>query len=397
MAFGDLFLMIVISYCSNRLCRTSNIFFFWLFPLLIFLFSCFIHPKIYMNMKTKNERRRFHLFKKPLLFGLLMGIVFFTACQKEEADDPEASLPETPQTVLIEKYFLGDKVMVQKEDDGTYSIAGSDARLFEEQLTDSPEAFDPNPRPDAGEAALAIGAGVRKWTNNTVVYRTSGLSSSVRSELQKSMNEWTSKTNVRFVERTNESNYVTISSSGSNSNSGVATLGMNGSRGFIRLGTRATAVVIIHELGHTLGYIHEQNRRDRDNHIIINYENIQNGARDQFYKSNNAALLTSQFDINSTMMYGSYTFSKNGRPTITDINGNLLPRRQARISNLDIAGTNAAYPGDGVGGPGPDPDSCTGVEEWSPFKRYTVGDRVTYRGRLYERDFSRWIYIKRCS
>ena len=348
-------------------------------------------------MKTKMEKGRLSLLKWPLLVSTLTAILLLAACQKEEVENPEATLPEAPRKALIEKYFLGDKVMVQKEDDGTYSIAGSDARLFEDQLTDSPESYDPNPRPDAGEAALALGAGVRKWPNNTVVYRISGLSATVRSELQKSMNEWTSKTSVKFVERTNESNYVTISSSGSNSNSGIATLGMYGSRGFIRLGTRATAVVIIHELGHTLGYIHEQNRSDRDDHIIINYENIQDGARDQFYKSNNATLLTSQFDINSTMMYGSFTFSKNGRPTITDINGNLLPRRQARISSLDIAGTNKAYPGDGGGDPGPDPDSCAGVEEWSPFKRYTVGDRVTYRGRLYERDFSRWIYIKRCN
>ncbi|MGI9552918.1 MAG: M12 family metallopeptidase, partial [Aurantibacter sp.] len=220
-----------------------------------------------------------------------------------------------------------------------------------------------------------------------------GLSSSVRSELQKSINEWTNKTNVRFVQRTNESNYVTISSSGSNSNSGIATLGMNGSRGYIRLGTRATAEVIIHELGHTLGYIHEQNRKDRDDHIIINYQNIQNNAKDQFYKSNSAVLITNAFDVNSTMMYGSFTFSKNGRPTITDLNGNLLPRRRARISSLDVAGTNNAYPSGGNSG---GDDSCSTAEEWSRSKRYFVGDRVTYRGSLYERDFTRWNFIKRC-
>lgn len=73
--------------------------------------------------------------------------------------------------------------------------------------------------------------------------------------------------------------------------------------------------------------MHKQNRYDRDNHIIINFENIQSGAENQFYKSNSATLVTRDFDIKSTMMYGSYTFSKNGRPTITDLNGNVLPRR----------------------------------------------------------------------
>ncbi len=345
-------------------------------------------------MNAENEKKKHKNAMKLLLVGALaMGLVF-TSCDKDEPANEEVVSVDEPQTQFITKYFLGDQVKVKKEDDGTYSLAGSDTRLFEEQLSDFPDTYEANPVPGAGQTELALGGGVRKWTNNTVPYVIQGLSSSVRAELQQSMDEWTSKTSVRFVQRTNESNYVTISSSGSNSNSGVATLGMNGSRGFIRLGTRATAVVIIHELGHTLGYLHEQNRPDRDDFIIINFENIQDNAVDQFFKSNSAVLLTSQFDINSTMMYGSYTFSKNGRPTITDINGNLLPQRQARISDLDVAGTNQAYPGDG-GDPGTD-TSCADAEEWSPNERYSVGDRVTYRGNLFERDFTRWVFIKSC-
>jgi len=352
-------------------------------------------------MKIKNEKMK--RTKRILVVALMTTVLLlpFAACdadaisnESETAVDEEVAVVEQ-DSKFITKYFLGDAVKVRLEDDGTYSLAGSDARLFEDQLADTPDAFEENPEPQNSQAGLGLGGGVRKWPNSTIVYRISGLSSSVRSELQKSFDEWTSKTNVRFKERTNESNYVTISSSGSNSNSGVATLGANGSRGFIRLGTQATAVVIIHEIGHTLGYIHEQNRRDRDDFIIINFQNIQNNAVDQFYKSNSATLVTSQFDINSTMMYGSYTFSKNGQPTITDLNGNVLPRRQARISALDIQGTNSIYPPVG-GDSGGDTNACDGVEPWSPSKRYFVGDRVTYRGSLYERDFTRWNFIKQC-
>lgn len=347
-------------------------------------------------MKSKNDKMK---RTKKLLQLAIMAMVLvlpFTACETDtESQEIESTVDDEAvdiqQTKLITKYFLGDEVKVRLEEDGSYSLAGSDTRLFEEQLSDSPKSYVENPEPVNSQTALGLGGGVQKWTNSTIVYRIIGLNSSVRSELQKSFNEWTTKTNIQFKERTNESNYVTISSSGSNSNSGVASLGMFGSRGFIRLGTRATAVVIIHEIGHTLGYIHEQNRSDRDSFVRINFQNIQDDAVDQFFISNSASLVTNQFDINSTMMYGSYTFTKNGQPTITDLNGNVLPRRQAQVSSLDISGTNSIYPP--AGG---NTNSCNDVAEWSSGIRYFVGDRVTYRGNLYERDFTRWNFIKQC-
>ncbi len=341
-----------------------------------------------------------HLLSKyRLVMITLVCTLYLVSCNKdafetETIDSVDEGLinEESQDNDFVTKYFMGSEVRVKLEDDGTYNLAGSDTRLFEDQLSDSADAYDANPVPDDGTTGLAMVSGVRKWSNNTVVYVINGLSSQVRSELQKSFNEWSGKTNVRFKERTNESTYVTISSSGSHSNSGIATLGSNGSRGFIRLGTRATAVVIIHEIGHTLGYIHEQNRSDRDNYVRILFDNIENDRQDQFFKSSSASLITNALDLNSTMMYGSYTFSKNGRPTITDLNGNVLQQRQARISSGDIAGTNAVYPGDGGGG---DAD-CNDADQWSSSTRYFVGDRVIYQGRLYERDFSRWNFIKNC-
>ncbi|MAQ76023.1 MAG: peptidase M12 [Aquimarina sp.] len=336
----------------------------------------------------KNVFLNFKLF-------MLAGLISLSSCTEEDLSENTNEM--TNQSNLTEKYFLGDKVIVKLENDGTYSLYGnSDIRLFPDQLSDSPLAFDKNPEPGEINQKLAQGGYVRKWTNNTVVYvLDSSLSANVISELQRSFDEWESKTSIRFKERTNESNYVTISSNGQSCNCGVATLGMNGDRGYIRLGSGSTAVVIIHELGHTLGYLHEQNRPDRDDYIIVNYDNVQDGYASQFDISSNAILLTEEFDIGSTMMYGSYTFSKNGQPTITDLSGNVLPRRAARISEGDIAGTNQAYPGDGGDG-NPPTDPCEGVLPWSPYTSYSVGDRVTYYGNLYERDYTGWIFVTSC-
>ncbi len=335
-------------------------------------------------MKTKIGLNQFKI-------GLLAIAISFASCTKNDSFE-EIPNNEDEQNEIVEKYFLGTKIMVKKEKDGTFS--SGDIHYMPDQLTDTPVTISDNPEPDTPiSSKLGLWGSVNKWPNNTVVYVINGLSQSVRSELQKSMDEWTSKTNVRFKERTNESYYVTISSNGNNCNCGSATLGVNGSRGFMKLGTRTTAVVIIHEIGHTLGYIHEQNRSDRDNHIKINWENISAGAESQFQKSNSSTLVTRNFDVKSTMMYGSYTFSKNGQPTIVQNDGSLIPRRQAALSALDIEGTNKVYPGD----TDPNPTNpCKGVQEWQRGVSYSVGDKVTYRGYLYERDFTRWNRIAKC-
>lgn len=323
----------------------------------------------------------------------IIGLILLASCSTDETEE-NTTIAIQPESNLPTKYFMGSEVPVKDEGDGVYSLGGSDLLVFEDQLSDSPNPFDDDLVPGA-QSKLALGGFVNKWEDNTVVYQlASGLSQNLLNEIQISMNEWSSKTNVKFKKRKNEGTYVTIRPSGQSCNCGRATLGSAGNRGFMELGSGSTAVVIIHEFGHTLGYIHEQNRADRDQFVTVNFNNIQDGFADQFFLDQNAIFLTGQFDIGSTMMYGSFTFSKDrNSPTIVDKNGNLLPNRQARISTGDIAGTNNVYPA------AVDPDTgnpCDGVAEWSNRTRYNVGDRVVYLGQLYERDFSRWNFIEAC-
>jgi len=129
-------------------------------------------------------------------------------------------------------------------------------------------------------------------------------------------------------------------------------LGMNGKgRQTISIGKNCEKFgIIIHELGHTIGFHHEHTRGDRDKHIIINKANIR---RDQAYNFN--VLSPGQFDeplmpydYNSIMHYSKNSFSKSSYlDTITPIG--LTPGvhielgQRRRLSRGDIMQANLLY------------------------------------------------------
>ena len=82
--------------------------------------------------------------------------------------------------------------------------------------------------------------------------------------------------------------------------------------------SRSSRRLVNHELMHALGVLHEQSRADRDNFVDVYFENISQGAENNFRKVANRAgyRFTTEYGFDSIMHYTSYSFSKNRRPTI---------------------------------------------------------------------------------
>lgn len=67
-----------------------------------------------------------------------------------------------------------------------------------------------------------------------------------------------------------------------------------------------------------LGFFHMQSASDRDKHVKINWQNIQNGMESNFAKYDTSVIshFNGTYDYVSIMHYDGYAFSKNGHATI---------------------------------------------------------------------------------
>ncbi|XP_071944603.1 blastula protease 10-like [Antedon mediterranea] len=81
-----------------------------------------------------------------------------------------------------------------------------------------------------------------------------------------------------------------------------------------RLRFGKTLAIVLHEIGHTIGFEHEHERHDRDDYVTINWINVEAENADAFEKKD--TIMTVPYDIYSIMHYARDTFTINGSPTI---------------------------------------------------------------------------------
>jgi hypothetical protein len=197
----------------------------------------------------------------------------------------------------------------------------------------------------SGRSAVAITGARYRWPNGTMPYV---IASNVPSpeRIKKAINHWNTVMagTVQMVPRTTESNYVSfvLSSSAGTCSSYVGMLGY-GSQS-ISVGGYCSTGNMIHEIGHAWGLWHEHTREDRDQHVIVNWNNISSAQSYNFSQNISNGDDIGGYDYNSVMHYNATAFSVNGLPTLETIPAGISIGQRAALSTGDIAAIHLLYP-----------------------------------------------------
>jgi len=210
----------------------------------------------------------------------------YTNLTKDEgAEKNESSL-------LIDGLFEGDLAITEEFIRQHYNF--SSIPKVEEYMSHEDEGDVATESTEGGQRInkRAAKRNLLLWTNGIVPYKFSSSSIQTyglggRHSIREAMDHWEDRTCLRFTLQNSENDYVVYnnaertctSSSVGRKGGGKQTINMDSVHG-CGIGT------IVHEIGHAIGFWHEQSRPDRDNYIRINLNNVENDRQkhNQFNK-----------------------------------------------------------------------------------------------------------------
>ncbi|KAL3313693.1 Dorsal-ventral patterning tolloid-like protein 1, partial [Cichlidogyrus casuarinus] len=158
----------------------------------------------------------------------------------------------------------------------------------------------------------------RTWPHGIIPYVIeSNFSSETKVTIMKAMRHWENYTCLSFVEREeHHESFIIFTEKSCGCCSYVGRRSETDPQA-ISIGKNCDKMgIVIHELGHVIGFWHEHTRPDRDDHVDILTENVIPGQEFNFKKMDPGEVnsLGEPYDFNSIMHYAESTFAKSNLP-----------------------------------------------------------------------------------
>jgi hypothetical protein len=147
------------------------------------------------------------------------------------------------------------------------------------------------------------------WPGGVIPYDVSQLTAAQRETVQHAMQRWTDTgARLRFIPRTTEAEYVYFTGrtdAGNNTSHVGFARGQRSDINITAFWWRQGEWMPAHELGHVLGFFHEQQRWDRDRYVTVHYENIKPGREGDYdwVPQTNWIVSSTPYDYYSIMHY----------------------------------------------------------------------------------------------
>lgn len=282
-------------------------------------------------------------FTRAACAGLLLSAISCQSDQEEATLVPASPVEEGATSFAPEEAYPGlvgefESLTVNGENISAMHVGDEYVLEGDMLIPQKTVQTTPNGRTEA------VGVVGQRWPNGVVYFDVAADMPSVnRMRISGAIKYWNQRTNLRFEWRTDQPNYVVFERGEGCS----ADVGMIGGRQVIKLSPECSFGNTLHEIGHCIGLFHEHTRLNRDEYIRINYENVEEGAEDNFIR---ADIRTSdvrdwagQINFGSIMMYPPTAFSKNGQPTIVRKDGRGYASQREVLTFVDIMGVNYMY------------------------------------------------------
>jgi hypothetical protein len=159
---------------------------------------------------------------------------------------------------------------------------------------------------------------------------------------------WEEQTNVRFVRRANQKDFILFRHGQECSSHVGRKSGLFDGKQHINLRPNCSPVTIAHEIGHAAGLIHEHQRSDRNDFVRVEEDNIKPGREKDFARIDDSINLT-DYDYRSIMHYKSDTGSKqDGLPVLIPTQAGAVLGNSLGFTAVDLQAIGELYPHVGI-------------------------------------------------